>query len=205
MPQAEYFTNLPAMILSPRFEQALVYAAAIHSGQSRKTANVPYIAHLLSVAGLALEHGANEDEAIAALLHDAAEDAGGEGRLADIRRRFGEDVARIVADCTDTCDVPKPPWRGRKEAYIAHLPQSSRGGLLVSCCDKLHNSRSIVAELREHCAAETWRHFKGGRDGSLWYYRTLADYFATTDLPRGLVDELRRTVDAMESLAGSEA
>jgi (p)ppGpp synthase/HD superfamily hydrolase len=188
------------MILSPRFEQALTYAAVIHTGQTRKAFNVPYIAHLLSVAGLALEYGASEDEAIGALLHDAAEDAGGQGRLADIRMRFGDIVAGIVADCTDTCDVPKPPWRARKEAYIAHLPHASRGALLVSCCDKLHNSRSIVADLREHGPA-TWEHFRGGRDGSLWYYRTLADYFATADLPRGLVEELRRTVEMMEALA----
>jgi (p)ppGpp synthase/HD superfamily hydrolase len=188
------------MILSPRFQQALVYATAIHSGQTRKTSNVPYISHLLSVAGLALENGAGEDEAIGALLHDAAEDAGGEGRLADIRMRFGDVVAEIVADCTDTYDVPKPPWRARKEAYIAHLPNASRGAQLVSCCDKLHNSRSIVAELREH-GSVTWQHFKGGRDGSLWYYRTLVEAFAKTDLPRGLVDELRRTVEMMVSLA----
>ena len=188
------------MILSPRFEQALVYAAVIHSGQMRKTSEVPYVAHLLSVVGLALEHGATEDEAIAALLHDAAEDAGGRDRLADIRVRFGPAVAAIVEQCTDTYETPKPAWRARKESYIAHLRQASPGALLVSCCDKLHNARSIVADLREQGTA-TWRRFNGGRDGSLWYYRTLADYFVTTALPRGLVEELRRTVETMVSLA----
>ncbi len=190
------------MLLSPRFEQALLYTAIVHAGQQRKSSEVPYLAHLLAVTALALEHGANEDEAIGALLHDAAEDAGGHERLADIRLRFGEAVAEIVDSCTDTYETPKPSWRERKEKYIAHLPQSSRSALLVSCCDKLHNSRSIVADLRE-TGAETWKRFKGGRDGSLWYYRTLADFFAQSELPCGLIDELRRTVEAMEALAAA--
>jgi (p)ppGpp synthase/HD superfamily hydrolase len=189
------------MILSPRFEQALTYAAVIHSGQTRKGSKVPYIAHLLAVASLALEYGANEDEAIAALLHDAAEDAGGEGRLADIRARFGSAVADIVDGCTDTYETPKPPWRKRKEAYIAHLAHASHGALLVSCSDKLHNARSIVADLREH-GPTTWAKFKGGRDGSLWYYRTMVEVFNKTDLPQGLVEELRLTVETIEKLAG---
>ncbi|HVU87941.1 MAG TPA: HD domain-containing protein [Pirellulales bacterium] len=189
------------MLLSSRFDQALLYAVAIHAGQTRKASEVPFIAHLLGVTSLALEYGANEDQAIAALLHDAAEDAGGEGRLADIRVRFGEAVAGMVRDCTDTCESPKPAWQARKEAYIAHLPHSSAGALLVSCCDKLYNTRTIVAELRERGAA-TWEKFRGGRDGSLWYYRTLVNFFMTTDLPRGLVDELSRTVETMEALTG---
>jgi GTP pyrophosphokinase len=188
------------MMLSPRFEQALAYATTIHAGQTRKASEVPFISHLLGVASLALEFGANEDEAIAALLHDAVEDAGGEPRLADIRVRFGTDVASMVKDCTDTSATPKPPWRARKEAYIAHLPHSSPGALLVSCCDKLYNTRTIVADLRER-GAVTWEKFRGGRDGSLWYYRTLADFFKTTNLPRGLVEELLRTVATMEQLA----
>jgi (p)ppGpp synthase/HD superfamily hydrolase len=190
------------MLLSPRFEQALVYAVAIHAGQTRKASEVPFISHLLGVTSLALEYGANEDEAIAALLHDAAEDAGGEGRLADIRMRFGDAVASMVSDCTDTCESPKPSWQARKEAYIAHLPHSSRGALLVSCCDKLYNTRTIVADLRER-GAVTWAKFRGGRDGSLWYYRTLLKFFMMTDLPRGLVDELWRTVETMEALAAA--
>ena len=190
----------PRMKLTVRFADALVYAHEAHADQTRKGSAVPYIAHLLGVTSLALEYGADEDQAIGALLHDAAEDAGGEVRLADIRARFGDVVAQIVSDCTDTCETPKPPWRARKEAYIAHLPQSSPGALLVSCCDKLHNSRAIVADLREH-SAETWKKFRGGREGSLWYYRTLADFFQTTELPRGLVEELSRTVTAMEKLA----
>src|SRR6476660_4838476 len=103
---------------SDQFDRALAYAAVIHAGQVRKTNNVPYVAHLLGVASIALEYGANEEEAIAALLHDAGEDAGGEGRLADIRARFGDKVARIVEGCTDSLTIPKPEWRERKEKYI---------------------------------------------------------------------------------------
>ncbi len=109
------------MNLSPKFELALSYAVVVHAGQQRKGTGVPYIAHLFAVASIALEYGATEDEAIAALLHDAGEDAGGRGRIEDIRLRFGDAVADIVQGCTDTEVMPKPPWRKRKEDYIAHL------------------------------------------------------------------------------------
>ena len=164
------------MILSPRFEQALIYACVVHSGQDRKGTDVPYISHLLFVAGLALENGANEDEAIAALLHDAVEDAGGKARARDIRCRFGDAVADIVEGCTDADEVPKPPWRERKEAYIAHLSEASPSVLLVSCCDKVHNARSIVTDLSE-IGEQLWERFNGGREGTLWYYQALAIAF----------------------------
>src|ERR1700681_3304574 len=106
------------LILSTQFEQALTYATILHSGQVKKGTAVPYIGHLLMVTGIALEHGADEDEAIAAMLHDAVEDQGGQPRLADIRSRFGERVATIVAACTDADVVPKPEWRERKRQYV---------------------------------------------------------------------------------------
>ncbi len=140
--------------LGPRFDEALVYAADVHRDQRRKGTQTPYIAHLLHVAALVIEDGAlagelNEDEAIAALLHDAAEDQGGEERLADIRSRFGERVAEIVAACSDTFEDPKPPWRERKEAYIARLrTETDRGILRVSAADKVHNCRAIVVDYR---------------------------------------------------------
>ena len=136
------------MVLTPRFAQALTYACIAHSDQLRKGTEIPYVSHLLAVAGLVLEHGGDEDEAIAALLHDAVEDAGGQARLANLRHRFGDRVAEIVIDCTDTDITPKPPWRARKETYIAHLENASASARLVSCCDKLHNARTIVADLR---------------------------------------------------------
>jgi (p)ppGpp synthase/HD superfamily hydrolase len=187
-------------ILSARFEQALVYAAILHSGQGRKGTAVPYVSHVMSVAALALENGANEDEAIAALLHDAVEDAGGAPRLEDIRCRFGQRVADIVARCTDTDETPKPPWKERKEKYIAQLAHGSDSVKLVSCADKVHNARSIVADLREHGDA-IWSRFTTGKSGTLWYYRTLVETYQQHGGPKRLLDELARTVDEMERLA----
>ncbi len=188
------------MMLTSRFEEALSYACNAHAGHMRKGTSIPYVSHLLGVTGLALEHGADEDTAIAALLHDAVEDAGGQDREDDIRTRFGDRVAKIVRDCTDTDVTPKPPWRERKEDYIKHLAQASPETLLVSCCDKLHNARSIVADLRE-LGDDLWPRFKGGKDGTLWYYRTLVKEFQQYDTPSGLVDELDRVVTEMEQLA----
>jgi (p)ppGpp synthase/HD superfamily hydrolase len=188
------------MFLSPQFEQALVYAAILHSGQGRKGTAVPYVSHVMSVAALALENGANEDEAIAALLHDAVEDAGGAARLEDIRLRFGQAVADIVDGCTDTDQTPKPPWKERKEKYIAQLAHGSDSIKLVSCADKVHNARSIVADLREQGDA-LWSRFTTGKPGTLWYYRTLVETYQKHGGPKRLVDELARIVDEMERLA----
>ncbi len=188
------------MSMSPRFEQALTYACIVHAGQIRKGTLIPYVSHLLGVASLAMEYGADEDTAIAALLHDAVEDAGGRGRADDIRRRFGERVAEIVLGCTDADVIPKPPWRKRKEAYLAHLADATPETLLVSCCDKLHNARSIVADLRT-LGEELWSRFKGGKDGTLWYYRALANEFGERSVPLPLADELDRVVTTMETIA----
>ena len=189
------------MDLGPRFEEALTYAARLHREQVRKGSGVPYLSHLLGVAGIALEHGASEDEAIAALLHDAVEDQGGAPTLAEIRRRFGDAVADIVAACSDTDVVPKPPWRPRKEAYIAHLASASPSARLVSAADKLHNARSILTDYRRLGEA-VWGRFTGGKEGTLWYYRALVQAFRAHD-PTPLVDELERTVQEMERLASS--
>src|ERR1051325_12202408 len=131
------------MALTSRFEDALSFAARLHSGQLRKGTAIPYVSHLLAVASVALEHGADEDEAIAALLHDAVEDQGGAPTREEIRRRFGDRVVEIVDGCTDAETVPKPPWRERKERYIAHVAEASPSVRLVSASDKLHNARSI--------------------------------------------------------------
>lgn len=187
------------MILSPRFENAMTYASMVHSGQLRKGTTVPYISHLLAVAALVLEHGGDEDEAIAALLHDAVEDAGGRPRLEDIRSRFGDRVADVVLGCTDAEVIPKPPWQARKEAYIAHLEHASASTLLVSCCDKLHNCRCIVADQRL-CGDEVWKKFTGQRDGTLWYYTSLLKEYERLGVRMDLVEELSRTVATMQSL-----
>lgn len=191
-------------MLTGRFEAALTYACRAHSDQLRKGTKTPYVAHLLAVASLALECGASENEAIAALLHDAVEDAGGKPRLEDIRREFGDEVATIVAGCTDADVIPKPPWQARKEAYIARLLGESGSVLLVSACDKLHNARSILTDLRED-GSLTWSKFKGGKAGTLWYYQSLLEkYRARGDLPKRLVRELERTLDEIATLAAAE-
>jgi (p)ppGpp synthase/HD superfamily hydrolase len=189
-----------AVRLSSRYERALVFANQLHRKQVRKGTGTPYMAHLMAVSSLALEHEASENEAIAALLHDAVEDQGGKRTREKIRRRFGERVALIVDGCTDADVTPKPPWKERKVAYIAHLASASPSTLLVSACDKLHNARSILADYRTLGEA-LWSRFTGGRDGTLWYYRSLVEAYRKARAPKTLVDELDRTVKELEGLA----
>ena len=188
--------------MSQRFRDALVYAAELHEKQVRKGSDTPYVAHLLAVASLVLEHGGSEDEAIAGLLHDAIEDQGGDATRQEIRRRFGEVVTAIVDGCTDAEVVPKPPWRARKEAYVAHIAEGSSPSVrLVSSADKLHNARTIVADYRA-LGEKLWSRFSGGREGTLWYYRALCDaYQVGGGTP--ILDELLRTVAELERLAGT--
>jgi (p)ppGpp synthase/HD superfamily hydrolase len=191
--------------LSERFDDALVYASSLHRTQSRKGTQIPYVAHLLSVAGLVIENGGEEDQAIAALLHDAIEDQGVETG-AEILRRYGQAVYDIVRGCSDS-EMPKgakkPPWRARKEAYIDHAKQAPAGERLVSAADKLHNVRSILIDYRDF-GDEVWRRFSGGKEGTLWYYRALVSAFGAGENGPGvsrLVAELDRAVTALESLA----
>lgn len=188
------------MKLSTRFEEALTYAARLHAAQLRKGTKIPYVAHLLSVASIALRHGANEDEAIAALLHDAVEDQGGAATRGEIRRRFGEEVVCIVDGCTDTDVSPKPPWKPRKELYIAHIRNAPAPVRLVSAADKLDNARAILADYRQVGEA-VWKRFTGGKAGTLWYYRSLVQVFREKG-SSPLVDELDRVVSEIERLAG---
>jgi GTP pyrophosphokinase len=186
-------------MLSSRFEYALAYATRLHADQRRKGSGIPYIAHLLAVCAIVLEYGGGEDEAIAALLHDAVEDQGGPRTREEIRRRFGEAVVAIVDACSDTDEVPKPPWRGRKEAYIARIAAEPAPARLVSAADKLHNARSILKDYREIGDA-VWDRFHGGREGTLWYYTTLVDAFRAADGEHAaLIDELSRVVDEISS------
>lgn len=189
------------MALSERFDAALTYASTLHRTQIRKGANIPYVSHLLAVTSIVLEYGGNEDQAIAALLHDAVEDQGGPPILAEIRVRWGDDVAAIVDACTDADTIPKPPWRERKETYIAHLAHATPAALLVSAADKLHNSRSILRDFRLH-GDSVWERFRGRRDGTLWYYQALADAFEARQLGP-ISGELRRTVDELSAEAAA--
>ncbi len=179
--------------LTPKFLEALSYAFDAHWGQSRKGTRIPYVSHLLAVAALVLEDGGDEAEAIAALLHDAVEDAGGRKRLADLRRRFGPDVAAIVAACSDTDVTPKPPWRARKEAHLAHLRTAPVPALRVAAADKLHNLRAILRDYRTGGEA-LWARFHAGREDVLWYHRQMLALFEARG-PTSLAAELRRTLD----------
>jgi (p)ppGpp synthase/HD superfamily hydrolase len=187
------------MKLTSRFEDALIFATQLHAKQLRKGAAVPYIAHLLAVTSIVLENGGNEDEAIAALLHDAIEDQGGAATRELIRQRFGNNVVAIVDGCSDTDIYPKPPWKARKEKYIAHLRSAPASVRLVSAADKLHNARTVLADYRILGEA-LWQRFHGGRDGTLWYYRTVTDILLNAG-KTPLIEELDRVVSELELLA----
>ncbi|MGH7351959.1 MAG: HD domain-containing protein [Candidatus Methylomirabilales bacterium] len=190
-------TNTPK--LKSTFDTALQYASDVHRRQIREGSNVPYVAHLLGVAALVLEEGGDEDEAIAALLHDAVEDQGGRRRLADIRRRFGERVARIVEACSDSDTIPKPPWRERKERYLARIRHQPADVRRVSLADKLYNARSILADYRR-VGDKVWKRFTGRKQGTLWYYRELVKAFREVG-PHLMAEELGRVVTQLERLA----
>jgi (p)ppGpp synthase/HD superfamily hydrolase len=185
------------MKLSEKFEEALIYATRAHGNQTRKKTGIPYIAHILGVTAIALEYGANETEAIGALLHDTVEDCGGAERLRDIREKFGDDVGKIVDGCTDTDQTPKPPWLERKRAYLEHLKDSDSSIRLVSASDKLHNTRAILAVLRRN-RLEVFERFAGKKDGTLWYYRALVTAFRQHGDHADLIDELDRVVSEIE-------
>ena len=177
---------------------ALGYAAELHAGQFKRVDGQPYIAHLLRVTGIVIGAGGTRDEAIAALLHDAAEDQGGRPRLAEIRRLYGDEVAGIVDQCTDTYLRPKPSWRKRKEHYLSHLADSSAGALLVSLADKLDNVRAIVDAYRLDGEALWLRSGRRAEDVR-WYYGELAGRFAQLR-PGPLAEELQRVASELDRL-----
>ncbi len=183
--------------LGERFQEALGYAAALHNTQTRKASEVPYVGHLLSVAGLVIEADGTEIEAIAGLLHDAAEDQGGDVTLAEIEELFGQEVAAIVAECSDTVVTPKPPWRQRKENYIRHLDKASDSTIRVSMADKLDNARAILRDLRRE-GPSVWRRFNtDDPQDHLWYYQSLLEVYRRRS-ESWLVDELARVIQTLE-------
>jgi GTP pyrophosphokinase len=186
--------------LSRRFEEAFRYALDLHADQKRKGTGTPYVGHLMGVASIVLDDGGTEDEAIGGLLHDAAEDHGGRERLADIRARFGDAVARIVEDCTDSWQTPKEPWAERKQAYVAHAKALPGPSLRVSAADKVHNAYAILRDLRTH-GEEVWKRFEAPPDDVIWYYRALVHSFRTSG-GGPLVDELDRIVRGIEREMG---
>ena len=183
-------------LFSKRFNEALDFAASLHGRQIRKGSRVPYVSHLLAVCSLVIEDGGTEDEAIAALLHDAVEDQGGEPVLAEIRRRFGPSVAEIVESCSDSNTTPKPPWRQRKERYLVHLREATPQARRVSCADKIHNARSILTDFRR-AGDSVWSRFTAGRDETLWYYRSVVRTLREAG-GGPMVEELARLVSELE-------
>lgn len=186
--------------LGGQFTKALVYAELKHHTQVRKGGGVPYIGHLLSVAGLVIDDGGTETQAIAALLHDSVEDAGGPATLAEIRENFGQDVARIVAECSDTDETPKPPWRDRKQRYVTHLGVVGEDTLLVSVADKLDNARSMLRDYRA-IGPGLWQRFTvQDPQDHFWYYRELLAAYRRRGISSWMVDELARVVDELTRL-----
>jgi GTP pyrophosphokinase len=188
-------------IATPRFLDALQFAVVTHACDQRKGSGVPYVSHLLQVCGLVLMDGGNEEEAIAALLHDCLEDHGDTVSFDSLRARFGEEVAAIVRACTDTPASyeggEKPPWRARKEQYLQHLKLASPSAVRVSISDKVDNIRAIVADYRLVGEA-LWSRFKAGREGQRWYFHSLLKVFEKSSASAFLVQELRAGVLSLE-------
>ena len=186
-----------------RLADALVYCVHVHSGQKRKGKSTPYIAHLMSVSALVLEDGGDEDEAIAALLHDALEDQPDRTSPEEIRQRFGDRVLHIVLICTDTPPDyqggEKPPWRQRKEAYLTHLRDSAGSDMRVSLADKLHNVRELLADYRRE-GDNLWSRFNAGKADQLWYYQSLVAAFKQCGMRGKMLAEFERVVSEFVNL-----
>lgn len=187
-------------MLTHRFDDALLLACDLHRTQRRKDHNTPYISHLLAVSGLVLENGGDENLAIAALLHDAVEDQGGLKTEALIRRSFGDYIADIVLECSDQTSGKDGPWWPRKEAYLASVPRKSKGALIVTTCDKIHNTSTILADLK-HQGLSVFDRFSTGQDGTMWYYRSLADCLMD-HAPKRLARQLDDLVSQIETQVG---
>jgi len=191
--------KLDDTFLTERFEDALIYSNGLHAGQLRKGSQVPYIAHLLGVAGLVLEDGGDEDEAIAALLHDAVEDQGGLGTLNEIRMRYGSRVAEIVLSVSDAYEDPKPPWRERKENYIASIRTADLSAIRVSLADKVYNARATLMDIEQE-GESGWSRFNGGKDGTLWYYHQLIGSYRERGSSK-LLQELIRVIGELDEIS----
>ena len=186
--------------LTNKLDRAFGYAHEVHDGQFKKGTSVPYLGHLMGVSSIVLGDGGSEDEAVAALLHDAAEDHGGRARLDDIRSRFGDDVARIVEDCTDSWDTPKPSWLARKQAYIQRARTLPSPSLRVSIADKVHNTYGILRDLR-NIGEKVWERYDVSPDDVLAYYESLVRAYREAGGGM-LVDELERIVRGIQREMG---
>lgn len=188
-------------ILGKNFREALDFAFTLHMTQIRKGTEIPYFTHLMTVSALVLENGGDEDTAIAALLHDGVEDQGGKALLKKIRDRFGVRVADLVEECSDSQSYPKPPWKQRKQKYLAHIGSASAEARLISSSDKLHNLRSILDDYRA-VGDSLWDRFKGTEQEIIWYYTSFIEEMkqsaSTAELP--ILDKLKGTLNRLNSL-----
>jgi (p)ppGpp synthase/HD superfamily hydrolase len=189
--------------LTDQFAKAMVYAEDKHHNQVRKGGDIPYVGHLLSVASLVINDNGSETQAIAALLHDTVEDQGGAPTFEEIKAQFGDEVARIVDECSDTDKTPKPPWGERKQDYINHLAEVGEDTLLVSVADKLDNARSMLRDYHEHGPALWQRFNRKNPDDHLWYYGELLKAYRSRECTSWMVDELSRVVNELKNLVES--
>ena len=190
-----------APFLTRRFNLSFELASGLHHAQTRKGTPVPYIGHLMAVCSLVLDAGGDEDQAIAALLHDAVEDQGGLATLETIRHLFGQRVAAAVESCSDsTASDPtqKLPWRERKDKYLEHLRSANKDSLIVGAADKVHNARVVLADYRQ-IGEELWSRFSVPKAEQLWYYSALVEAFKQTTATNVLVSELERVVKELRA------
>lgn len=182
---------------SEKLTQAFDLASVLHKGQFRKGTGEPYLSHVMGVAALVIRYGGTAEEAAGALLHDAAEDCGGEKALAIIREKLGSEVEMIVRGCSDTTKQEKPPWKERKMAFINSLPSASPSVILVSNCDKIYNLGTILDDYRAE-GEDLWKRFQGKKEGTLWYYRTLAGFY-NRNHPSPAARKLNRIMEDLEA------
>ena len=189
----------PKTYLTERFHRAMAYATELHKDQTRKSTIITYISHPFGVASLVLEANGDEDQAIAALLHDIPEDCGGEPRLREIAEMFGPRVEKIVRGCSDSLiedPEEKAPWRERKEVHIDHLNDADMDTLIVTAADKTHNARSISTDLQNQ-GPSLWDRFNANRDDIIWYYESVYAVLSQRQVSSSLLTPLRNAIDVM--------
>lgn len=190
----------PAVRLSIQYYRAFEYANQWHRDQARKSTTLPYILHPMGVASLVLEAGGDEEQAIAALLHDVPEDCGGEARLTEILEMFGPRVEAMVRGCSDSLVADKEdkaPWRERKQAHIDHVATADMDTLIVTAADKVHNGRAIATDLQT-IRNEVWKRFNASRDDIIWYYSTFYDELEKRGVTPSLLNPLRTAIEIMK-------
>jgi (p)ppGpp synthase/HD superfamily hydrolase len=199
--------TIPNVVLTKRYAAAVAYAAIIHAGDVRKGTEISYLCHLLGVSSLVIEAGGDEDQAIAGLLHDAVEDAGGMARADDIRARFGDRVTEIVIACSDSTDEEwkrVTPYGERKRLYLDRIKTEPMDYLLVTMADKVHNARAIVTDLHVH-GAEVIGKFNGDANQVLDYYQECLAIAKERNVSPALLVPLELAVNEMTSMMAAPA